>query len=115
MYRLAGDGVGRRDAASDRDRHVRSQSALRGRRPEPVRHPQGGAGARAHGQPPRTARRLGQAVLHQEPAPSPVPAHRQQTRHETIRQQKGSDEGENPTEGGRPLGHPSLLQLQVCP
>lgn len=113
MHRLAGDGAGRRDAAHRRlplqlaVQHEQGdgQGALRRRRCQPLRHPQGGAG------PQPLGRR--EAELPEEPAAGHLPAHGQQAGHEALRQQEGAHEGAHPPEGRRSLGHPPLLQLQV--
>lgn len=49
-----------------------------------------------------------QARLPPQPAAGPLPTHRQQTSHETLRLQEGAHEGENQAESGRPLGHTSM-------
>ena len=114
MHRFAGDRSGRRDAAHCRhllQRHElqgQRESALRGGRCVPLRHPKGGAGPDADG-----FLRGGQAEFPQEPTAGPLPAHRQQAGHEAVRLQEGTDERAHQAEGGRTLGHTSVLQFPV--
>ena len=59
--------------------------------------------------------RVAELGVGEEPAAEHLRAHRQQAGHEAVRLQEGAHEGAGPAEGGRPLDHPPLLQLQVDP
>lgn len=87
----------RRYVAEARQRHRQSPLRWFGRCVV-VRH---ASGARAT----RTRR---QARIPAKPTPSPLPAHRQQASHETLRIQEGTHEGAHQTESGRSLGYTSV-------
>ena len=46
-----------------------------------------------------------------EPVAEHLRPHRQQARHEAVREQEGAHEGESATESGRSLDYTPLLQL----
>lgn len=60
----------------------------------------------AGGTRPSCARR--QARVSSQPAASPLSTNRQQARHETLRLEKGVDEGTDPAKSRRALGYTSV-------